>query len=441
MAGVVAAAIAVEQVVATGIEAAAAVAIAAPTQPLKVSLSQLVLQPEGTPAADLARSNHTLTIIGDKAYIFGGEDADGKLCNSNLQALALPPAKTHTDPGTSNQALHETFPPFPTQDATTGETLVPAPRKDHAAASRKDTLLIHGGRDASGQPIDEGNCIWACDINALRWSKLPGSTQLFTTMSPRFGHSIFVDEKQDFLVLIGGKGPGCLDTETEVWFYDFNAQAWTTLPKAPHAPIMAAAYRNETLYIITPDGDNPTNLSGAVHYLYLHTSPVEREKPNAMKWETVTFPTSPIAPGPKPREGAALVPITSGYGREYLVYMFGCSPSSDDKEKEFFSDIWTLQLPSARNTGAKAKDKIREKLPGMESGEFSWSEAELIATEQLAVTEGKVHPGPRGLFGADSDGQGKTAVFWGGVNPKGEKEGDGWVLRLAAGYADYDRKE
>lgn len=41
MAEVAAAAIAAEQVVATGVEAAAAVAIAAPTLPLKISLTHL----------------------------------------------------------------------------------------------------------------------------------------------------------------------------------------------------------------------------------------------------------------------------------------------------------------------------------------------------------------------------------------------------------------
>ena len=41
MAGVAAGLIVAEQIIATGVEAAAAVAIAAPTQPVKVSLEQL----------------------------------------------------------------------------------------------------------------------------------------------------------------------------------------------------------------------------------------------------------------------------------------------------------------------------------------------------------------------------------------------------------------
>lgn len=52
MAEVAAAAIAAEQVVATGVEAAAAVAIAAPTLPLKIALTHLPNPaPEGSPYA------------------------------------------------------------------------------------------------------------------------------------------------------------------------------------------------------------------------------------------------------------------------------------------------------------------------------------------------------------------------------------------------------
>jgi hypothetical protein len=177
-----------------------------------------------------------------------------------------------------------------------------------------------------------------------------------------------------------------------------------------------------------------------VHFLDMKGSTVERENPGAVVWETVAFPANPLAPGPRPRAGGALVPLTTGYGREYLVYMFGCSEEGNGREKEFYSDVWTLQLPTHGRNPAAVKDKIREKLPGMESGELKWAEAEIVPTEQM-TQEGKVHPGPRGLFGADSCLDGNGVVLGGGRNAKGETEGDGWILRLAHGYADNDRWE
>jgi hypothetical protein len=254
---------------------------------------------------------------------------------------------------------------------------------------------------------------------------------------------MFADGGQGFLVVVGGRtgddgdGDGEEGVEREAWMYDFHAMVWTALPRVPARPL-AAAYVGGRVYVIGGGGWGSAGLSGVVHYLDMRESAAEREKPGALVWESVTFPATPLAPGPTPREGGALVPLTTGHGREYLVYLFGCS--DDEGGARYHSDIWTLQVPSQGRTAAAAKDKIRNKLPGMESGEFRWAEAEIIPTEQM-TEEGKVHPGPRALFGADKCLDGQGVVLWGGANSKGETEGDGWLLRLAHGYADNDRWE
>ncbi|KAK4132709.1 hypothetical protein BT67DRAFT_425021 [Trichocladium antarcticum] len=459
MAEIAAAALAAEQVVATGVEAAAAAAIAAPTLPLKISLTHLP-SPVAEPAHHqaLARSHHTLTVLANnnKAFIFGGLDASGALCAPGIHTITLPTFAAPTSPQTpadgttttantnNNHHRHETYstaytcyPPFPLQDAATGEVLVPAPRARHAACAwGATTLLVHGGRGADGRPLaDEANCLWQWDSARLSWRKLRGDTQLGAAMAPRYGHWMVGEQAQGFVVVVGGQGGDGVGMEREVWMYDFHAFAWTALPAVPGRPL-AAAYAGGRVYVVAEDGDGG-GLGGVVHFLDLKTSTVEREKPGALKWETVAFPANPLAPGPKPRAGGALVPLSTGFGREYLVYMFGCS---DKGAKEYYSDVWTLQLPAHGHNLAAAKDKIRQKLPGMESGEFSWAEAEIVPTEQMSQ-EGKMHPGPRGLFGADSCLDGQGAVFWGGKNAKGETEGDGWILRLAHGYADNDRWE
>ncbi|KAK4033720.1 hypothetical protein C8A01DRAFT_39806 [Parachaetomium inaequale] len=447
MAEVAAAAIAAEQVVATGVEAAAAVAIAAPTLPLKISLTHLPNPaPEGSPHPALARAHHTLTVLpNNKAFIFGGRDPSGALCPPGIHTITLPPSKTTTDPSSANDdygTAYTCYPPYSLQDASTGETLVPSPRAGHAACSRGGRyLLIHGGRGANGKAVDEGNCIWQWDCEGLSWGKLRGDSQLGVGMAPRWGHWMFGDEEQGFLVVVGGRTAETQSeeggTEREVWMYDFERMVWTALPGMPAGPV-AAAYAGGRVYIISRDGEGDVGLGGVVRYLDMRASPTEREKPRALVWESVSFPANPLAPGPKPREGGALVPLSTGHGREYLVYLFGCS--EEEAGKEYYSDIWTLQVPAHGRSAAAAKDKIREKLPGMESGEFRWAEAEIVPTEQMTA-EGKVHPGPRGLFAADACLDGQGIVLWGGVNAKGEEEGDGWVLRLAHGYADNDRYE
>ncbi len=406
----------------------------------------------------LARSNHTLTTVGDKAYLFFGELPNGELCSPKVHVIALPSPDTKS----SSTTKHLSYEPFPLRDSETGEAYLPTSRAEHAACARGKYVIIHGGRDAHGNPIEEDNCLWLWDTVSLSWAKLQGEVQIGKTMAPRYGHSIFVDPTQDFLVLHGGhtqkmlqkpdkRIPSTLsnansDTATETWLYDFKSRSWTALPSSPASPV-ATAYTDTALYTISRATD-AQSLSGVVNYLKMQPSPTEREKPGALAWKTVTFPTNPLTPGPKPREGGALIPLSTGHGRNYLVYMFGCDDSHNLKHKDdsqsletpFYADIWSLQIPSYGYSAAAAKDKIRDKLRGMDSGQFTWAAAELVPTEQMQ-SDGKVHPGPRASFGADSCFDGKGAVLWGGVNAKGETEGDGWVLGLAYGYADHDRWE
>jgi len=185
-----------------------------------------------------------------------------------------------------------------------------------------------------------------------------------------------------------------------------------------------------------------SDLSCEVHTLDIGHSEEERNN-KSLKWETIELPTNPLTPGPKPREGGTLLPVDTGYGRQYLVYIFGCrqalnEPSEKEAEQAtFYSDMWTLQVPSKSAKPltwtdlkpAVVKDAIREKL-GYDSGSYSWSEVDVQPTEEL-IHEGKVHPGPRAFFGADVTADGKSVVLWGGLNAKGENESDGWLINLS----------
>lgn len=371
------------------------------------------------PRLALARSNHTVTVINDKAYIFGGEQAGGKLCNTDVHVISLPST-------TKPAAEYACYPAFPLKEDATGDLLVPAPRKGHAACARGKYVVIHGGSDHNGTPIDEDACLWLWDSETLRWSKLHAATQIGATQAPRHGHSVFVDEKQELLVLHGGRTASGPTVET--WLYDFDAVAWTQLPYCPVAS-SSCAFVDGTLYSISSESE----LSGAIHTLRLGSNSTERSKPDALKWEKIEFSSNPLAaPGPKARVGAALVPISTGYGRHYLAYLLGQAKISgkENEQHPFCSDIWALQLPSHGFTGANVKDVIRDKLPGsLESGSWSWGEIEVLATEEDRPG-GKVHPGPRGFFGASPCLGGKGVVFWGGVNANGVQEADGWLLKI-----------
>ena len=254
--------------------------------------------------------------------------------------------------------------------------------------------------------------------------------------SARFDHKIFADAQQDIVIVHGGKSSSSGEGLRDTWLFDLGSRTWIQLPDAPDYAT-DAAFEDGTLYTIT----GLSEVSSEIHVLKIGHTEAER-KASTASWQTISFPTNGLIPGPRPREGSALIPVTTGYGRQYLLYLFGCrqegTASEESKERSpFFSDIWTYQLPakSAKPTSwtdfkpAVVKDVIREKL-GFDSGGHSWGEVEVQASEQ-GGHEGKVHPGPRGFFGADVMEDGHRVVLWGGINPREEKENDGWIVSLS----------
>ncbi|KAL2119104.1 hypothetical protein VTJ04DRAFT_6064 [Mycothermus thermophilus] len=474
------------------------------THPLKLVFTQLsVPVPAGPPNPPLARSHHTLTVLGNKAVIFGGRDASGALCPPGIHTLTLPtpnPSRSRTPQSPEATAsphrtstpnpvtsYYTSYPPYTLHDDSTGELLLPCPRAEHAACARDREgrfLLVHGGRleeakngtkseqrreepnrngndkDEEDDVDDNNNCMWQWDTKHLRWMKLRGETQIGESMAaPRWGHWIFADRDtvgdeddgrgQEFVILIGGRTASCAGhgvpypesgTQRQAWMYDLHAGVWTALPALPARPL-AAAYADKRVYVLSngagPDG-HPTTV---VHYLDLHVSAVERERRGALVWQKV--PKHPHSHahgrGPEPREGGALIPLTTRHGREYLVYMFGYSDSNG--EKKFHSDVWTLQIPAKRHTLAAMTDKLRETLlPGGDSGEWHWAQAEVVLPEHNGA-DAKVHPGPRAMFGADSCLDGHGVVVWGGIGPQGETLSDGWLIKPASGHLDHGRQE
>ena len=362
---------------------------------------------------ELARSHHTTTVLGNKAYIFGGKRADGTLCSNTLQGIALPVADQH--PGDSEYVC------YPAVSAT---DRVPSPRSNHAACVRGDSLVVHGGEGPDGNPLDE-SCLWIWSSSSLQWTKISFVGDMPSSKS---GHKIFLTESQgeDFLILHGGSKE---DSTTETWKFDFGSYAWTELPPAP-AVTLTSQFVDSTLYGISGNSD----VNGSLHILQLDPSGTNN---NELQWTTRDFPTNPLTPGPCPRIGGALVPVATGLGRKYLLYLLGsrrdvkmASSDHDFTDKHpFYSDAWALQLPSENFSASQAKDTVRDYLPGFESGAFIWEEIDIALIETTPMTS-RNHPGPRAFFGADICPDGKSVIFWGGLNAGGQAESDGWLVKL-----------
>ena len=321
---------------------------------------------------------------------------------------------------------------------------VPAARTKHAACAFDEYVAIFGGVDDTGEAINENSFIFMFNTNQATW-KMHEVSNLDAGPKPRSSTLLF--EHKGNLVLYGGLDSSGAELK-DVWLFDCVKKMWLPLPDAP-VVTPNATVSDSVLYAVS----GTDNVSGDLHVLSLN--PKEGEE---QSWNTVPFPTNPLTPGPLPRTGAGLLPVTTGYGRQYLLYLFGArtlvsktttTPSADsqateqskDAPPEYWSDMWTCQLPSSdaemklttkfseAMKPSKIKDKIREGL-GYDSGKHTWAEVEVLPPVDLEASEGKVHPGPRSSFGYDVMEDGRSVVIWGGLNPKEEREGDGWMIRL-----------
>ncbi|KAI4253065.1 MAG: hypothetical protein L6R42_007716, partial [Xanthoria sp. 1 TBL-2021] len=243
-------------------------------------------------------------------------------------------------------------------------------------------------------------------------------------------------EPHGSIMICGGLSSSSSEPLTDVWTFTVASNTWSALPDVPAlSTLPTLAHANHNLYVL----GGSSEVGSEIHRLQLHND--SREIANMAirseqtEWSNLPFPTNPLAPGPRPRKGAGMLPVTTGNGRLYILYFLGqkATNSEDKEEIEYWSDTWSYQVPAVNLMPAGIKDKTRS-LMGISTGEGTWAEVKVVPNEEGSgglETEGKSHPGPRGWFascvlGKDFDGGG--VVIWGGINAKGETEGEGWIM-------------
>ena len=277
------------------------------------------------------------------------------------------------------------------------------------------SLVIHGGRDENGPLQDESSRLWLWDTKNHVWTTFGPEQPGGKTPTPRYGHRIFFDGKDNLLVLHGGRTNNDETESAETWAFHFKQAAWCQLPFAPAVPL-GSVFDSGTLYTVTSESD-------WIQSLHVPSS----DNATSAEWSI-----SETSAGPQRAPGAVTtVPLRTGMGRCYLIQLFG---GDDGSGPRLVGDVWSLQLPAGSFTGAGIKDVIRERLPKLESGFLSWAKLEVSPQgleEQATEGGGKMDPGPRTASGVDYCGDGRRIMLWGGINAKGEVEGDGWILDFA----------
>ncbi|XP_047317079.1 nitrile-specifier protein 5 isoform X1 [Impatiens glandulifera] len=143
-----------------------------------------------------ARSSHAITIVGEKAYAFGGEFTPRVPVDNKLYVFDL------------KQQIWSII------DAT-GD--VPPPRVGVTMAAVGETIFVFGGRDAQHKELNE---LYSFDTSTNQWSLVQSGPP------NRSYHSMTSDDRR--LYVFGGCGEsGRLN---DLWAYDVMDKTWNKFP-------------------------------------------------------------------------------------------------------------------------------------------------------------------------------------------------------------------
>lgn len=146
-----------------------------------------------------ARSSHAITIVGQKAYAFGGELKPRVPVDSNLYVFDL------------NDLTWSVV-------NATGD--IPPPRVGVTMASIGETIYVFGGRDSTHKELNE---LYSFNTCTNKWTILSSGD---TGPAHRSYHSITADDRRVYI--FGGCGnAGRLN---DLWAYDVVDQVWLKFP-------------------------------------------------------------------------------------------------------------------------------------------------------------------------------------------------------------------
>lgn len=421
-----------------------------PTLPVIANLAHITSVP-------LPRSQHTVSVVKGRAYIFGGESAAGRLADNDMHVVILP----------SSGVLEADYTTY-TARSENGLDDVPSPRKGHAAVVIGDSIYISGGEGVT--PADEKGRIWVYSTVSNTWSYLdPATGSLFP--SQRTAHAAagsehpgpktttyrekapqapadpakFVPEPAvpdswGTIFIVGGRLVSDGQLSSEVLAFDVRSRTWSNVPPVPGQPRDSASLSivGDRLYLFGGKGVE-TFASGATAYLdvsqvWQHAEGGTTPLNSGWAWQEVlqTEKEGRAAMAPQARSNAGLVSVTTGQGRQYLLALGGETENSG-----YVDDIWALQLPSERSTAASTKDGIRATIK-KDTHESQWAEVQYQHVDTKGEEEKEISGrpkkglGPRGQFGIakGTEVDGATCVVWGGRDIDGNVLGDGWMVTV-----------
>ncbi|KAF2094340.1 kelch repeat protein [Rhizodiscina lignyota] len=324
-------------------------------------------------SARLQRSSHTVSVIANNAWIFGGELHPRQPVDNQFDVVELSKAS----------AAVQTIP-------AQGEA--PTPRVGSASTVLGDAIYFFSGRGGMAMaPIEENGQLWSYKPSTSQWSLVSPADVAAPYPAARSYHAMTNNGNSTIYVHAGCPESGRL---SDLWSFDVNTRTWKSLADAPNPPRggTSIAYCAGKLYRM--NGFDGKQEQGGNLDVY---------DPSQDSWSVVPYPADGKN-GPEARSVSALLPLQLD-GKPFLVTLFGeRDPSSlgHAGAGKMLGDVWAYDV---------------------ELG--IWSKVE--ASGEL--------PPPRGWFDADvvADVEMKDAiVVHGGLAEDNSRLGDVWIIELDA---------
>ncbi|KAI1637850.1 kelch repeat protein [Biscogniauxia mediterranea] len=326
-------------------------------------------------SARLQRSSQCLSVLGSRAWIFGGELLPRQPVDNQLDVIDLDPAQE------------------PDAVATTlaAPANAPAPRVGAATAVLEDSFYMFSGRGGMSMlPIEENGAVWSYTPSQSAWNRIAPADPSAPHPAGRSYHAMTSDGRDTLYVHAGCPNEGRL---ADLWSFSVVSKTWAELPAAP-LPARGGtsiAFSGDSLYRMN-GFDGKTEQGGKLDVYNLQTR----------SWSSISF-NPDGQEGPEPRSVSSLSAVNIK-GSEYLVTMFGeRDPSSlgHAGAGKMLADVWVFDIKNEK-----------------------WAKVEPIGEA----------PAPRGWFDADvmySQSGDCSIIVHGGLAEDNSRLGDVWKLQFA----------
>ncbi|KAJ5256762.1 hypothetical protein N7478_012866 [Penicillium angulare] len=296
----------------------------------------------------LQRSSQVVSVVGDQAYIFGGELKPREPRDNDIHTVSLNTDATLTSKSATSEA--------------------PSPRVGSATATLNGKVYIFSGRGGIAMaPIEEQGTIWEFDPDASSWSRIIPSG-IFP--AARSYHAMASDGKDTIYVHAGCPEKGRL---SDLWAFNLAQKKWVELAPAFDPPRGGTSIAFTTGKLYRMNGfDGNTEQGGSVDFY----------SPETHSWASHLY-TPDGKSGPIPRSVSSVLPIYLR-GRPFLITLFGeRDPSSLGHQGagKMLRDIWAFDIEN------KKWEEVSVQGSGVPLAR-GWFDADVLGTTTVIVHGG-----------------------------------------------------